>query len=54
LELASQNHKIDQIIVADELEESQTTLKTMLSKNNVSILARLAPAGKNTVDKAIW
>lgn len=51
LELSSQNHKIDQIIVADELEESQTTLKTMLSKNNVSILARLAPAGKNAVEQ---
>lgn len=51
LELSSQNHKIDQIIVADELEESQTTLKSMLSKNNVSILARLAPAGKNAVEQ---
>jgi signal transduction histidine kinase len=49
LELSSQNHMIDQIIVADELEESQTTLKTMLSKNNVAILARLAPAGRNAI-----
>ena len=49
LELTSQSHMIDQIIVADELEESQTSLKTMLSKNNVAILARLAPAGKNAV-----
>lgn len=51
LELSSQNHKIDQIIVADELDESQTTLKSMLSNNNVSILARLAPAGKNAVEQ---
>ena len=51
LELSSQYHKTDQIVVADELEESQTTLKAMLSKNNVSILARLAPDGKNTVEQ---
>lgn len=51
LELSSQNHRTDQILVADDLDESQTTLKAMLSKNNVSILARLAPAGKNAVEQ---
>jgi signal transduction histidine kinase len=51
LELSSQNHKIEQIIVADELGEDQTDLKAMLSKNNVSILARLAPAGKNAEEQ---
>jgi len=46
-ELSSQNHRDAQIIVTDELEGEEIKIKDTLLKNNVSILARLAPAGKN-------
>jgi len=35
------------IIVSDELDESNSTIKSILTKNKVSVLARLAPTGKD-------